>query len=147
MTTNYEIMKSSIKRYDKEKFEVLLGKTLLSIEGGINDEEMIFTTSSGEKFILTHDNICCERVSIEDIVGDVTDLIGVPILLAEEVVGGQDENLEGCSKELDERQYSFTWTFYKLSTIKGSVTIRWYGQSNGCYSEKVDFFSMRKINS
>jgi hypothetical protein len=69
-----------------------------------------------------------------DVVGDLKDLIGNPILLAEEVVGGDTpEELDNDPSE------SYTWTFYKLSTIRGSVTIRWLGESNGYYSESVNF--------
>lgn len=69
-----------------------------------------------------------------DVVGDLKDLIGNPILLAEEVVGG--DTPEDVDREFSE---SYTWTFYKLSTIIGSVTIRWLGESNGYYSESVYF--------
>ena len=57
--------------------------------------------------------------------------------MAEEVTNEQDINPEGV--KIPEYQDSFTWTFYKLATMKGAVTIRWYGESNGYYSESVDF--------
>lgn len=83
---------------------------------------------------VVHWQDCCESVTIEDIVGDLEDLVGEPILLAEEATS--DENPDGVTKEY---QDSFTWTFYKFATRKGYVDIRWYGESNGCYSESVDF--------
>lgn len=116
-----------------DKFEELLGKTLVSVEN-IGGEELLFTLDTGEKYKLFHAQDCCEGVGIEDIIGDLNDLVGSPILMAEEV--SQNTNPEGITKEY---QDSFTWTFYKLATIKGYVTIRWYGESNGYYSESVDW--------
>ena len=74
-----------------------------------------------------HEQDCCEEVYIEDICGDLDDLIGTPILLAEKVTESND-----CCSQL--------WTFYKLSTIKGSVTIRWCGETDSYYySIEVSF--------
>ena len=115
-----------------EKFEDLVGKVLVSVEN--KGDEMIFTLDNGEAYKLYHDQDCCESVGIEDVIGDLNDLVGSPILMAEEVTS--DTNPEGITKEY---QDSFTWTFYKLATIKGYVTIRWYGESNGYYSESVDW--------
>lgn len=114
------------------KFEELVGKTFTAIDGACKgSREILFKTDTAEVYKMYHEQDCCERVEVEDICGDIEDLIGTPILAAEEVV----KDNEGES--LGEYDESFTWTFYKLSTIKGDVTIRWYGTSNDYYSEKV----------
>ena len=118
-----------------EKFEDLVGRVLVSVENR-NSEELIFTLDNGEAYKLYHSQNCCEGVSIEDIIGDLNDLVGSPILMAEEVTH-ENENPEGVPSK--DYQDSYTWTFYKLATIKGYVTIRWYGESNGYYSESVDW--------
>lgn len=113
------------------QFSELTGMKLAKVS--VADDQVEFLTIENRKFLLHHDQDCCESVSIEDICGDVSDLIGEPILLAEESTS--NEHPAGLDRPAD----SFTWTFYKLSTIKGSVTIRWFGESNGYYSESVDF--------
>jgi len=112
----------------------LVGKTLIKIDKNDDGKRVEFLTDKEEKYVMYHDQDCCESVYVEDVIGDINDLIGNPILQAEEVTS--DVNPEDIKKE---SQDSFTWTFYKLATIKGSVTIRWYGESNGYYSESVDF--------
>lgn len=110
----------------------LLGKTLTEISGADKgSKEIIFHCDDETVYNMYHSQDCCESVDVDDVVGDVADLIGSPILEAEEVTSREGENLDGND--------SFTWTFYKLATIKGSVTIKWYGSSNGYYSESVYF--------
>lgn len=123
------------------EFKDLLGLTLTNVER-VGDEEIKFTVSDGRVFKLDHYQDCCESVYIESIAGDLTDLIGNPITLAEEVTS--EENPPDAKAETLEYQDSFTWTFYKLATIKGYVDIRWYGESNGYYSESVDFHEKGK---
>lgn len=121
---------------NQRDFGELKGKILIEIIGGIGDDTIIFKTIDGNQYKLYHDQECCESVDVVDIAGDIKDLIGNPILMAE-VVTHEGNNPNGV--EIPEYQESFTWTFYKLATIKGFVTIRWYGESNGYYSELVDF--------
>ncbi len=111
-------------------FSELLGKTMARVEVADDKETITFGTTEGRVYCQYHDQECCENVTVEDIAGDLADLIGEPILLVEE--SSRYANVDECSE-------SGTWTFYKLATIKGSVTIRWLGESNGYYSEGVSF--------
>ena len=118
----------------------LIGETIKSfkVSEGYEGDVILITCVSGACFKMFHDQDCCESVSIEDICGDIDDLIGSVVLDASEVASRKDP--EGAVKERDSFYMdSFTWTFYKIDTDRGGITIRWYGESNGCYSEAVDF--------
>ena len=121
--------------YEEHEYTELIGKTFSAVEN-VGGEELVFTAEDGGQYKFYHDQDCCESVAIEDVVGDLNDLIGSPIVMAEEVTH-ENENPGGV--EVPEWQDSFTWTFYKFATAKGYVTVRWYGESNGYYSEQVDF--------
>lgn len=136
----------------------LIGKTLLYIHVDNELDEILFTCKDGTQYKMYHDQDCCEHVYIDDINGDINDLIGSEILMAEEVSNNDFvehfENsfkLEDGLKDYDwnyrnehgeSKPESYTWTFYKLATIKGYVDIRWYGASNGYYSESIDFIKL-----
>lgn len=126
--------------YEPIEISELVGQTITKLEVNTMEDEIHIFTESGDEFVMFHDQDCCEQVTVEDICGDIEDIIGSPVLVAEEVTH-KDENPE-CV-EVPEYQDSFTWTFYKIDTAKGGITIRWYGSSNGYYSERVTVF--RKV--
>lgn len=93
------------------------------------DEDSVTFENDEVRYILRHDQDCCESVVVEEIIGDLEDLVGWPLLVARE-----DTNAEGEDLPNEE---SYTWTFYNFATYKGYVTIRFLGTSNGYYSEDV----------
>lgn len=133
------------KKFEDQKVAVLLGKTLakIEIEKGEEEDSITFLTTDGEEFVMLHTQSCCESVFIEDVIGDIEDLLHLPLLMAEEVRSEEDMRKEYTG----EHDVSHLWTFYKFATNKGSVTLRWYGTSNGCYSEAVDFFQLHQIGA
>ena len=110
-------------------FSDLLHHTLLSVSINNDRDEVRFLLDDGQVFRMFHSQDCCESVSLEDVCGDLDDLRMGYVLEAREEVG---EAPDGKNDE-------GTWTFYIIQTDKGAVTLRWYGISNGYYSESVDF--------
>ena len=110
--------------------EVLKGLTLQSVTGcNVGSREVTFISTDGRKFSMYHYQECCEDVSVEDVVGDVDNIIGNEILNSEERKSDSEPIEYG-----DEQ-----WTFYSIATIKGTIDLRWYGTSNGFYSTDVSF--------
>jgi hypothetical protein len=111
-------------------FENIVGLTLESVEGlEEGSSEVNLYTTCGRRFRMDHSQDCCEYVRVCEVIGDPNDLIGAEILKAEEVSEADQTQEYGTG----------TWTFYKFATRKGYVDIRWLGESNGYYSESVDF--------
>lgn len=104
------------------------------------DEILVFRNDNMTFRFLHHQN-CCEDVHIADIVGDLQDLVGSPILLAE--VSSSDDDgvvnsfLNSNSGNIGGYSVCDEWTFYKFATRKGYVDVRWIGSSNGYYSTEV----------
>jgi hypothetical protein len=105
----------------------MLNKKIVRVE--VTHDELKLFTKDGY-FHFYHEPDCCEEVSIEDICGDIEDIND--IILMAEVSTNLDEPPQN---KFDE---SYTWTYFKIGTRKGQVTIRFYGNSNGYYSEDVD---------
>lgn len=113
------------------EYKELIGKVLIDVKED-GETAIDFTFEDGSVYSMYNEeegtgNDC--QITLEDVNGEWDDIIGEPLTMAEEVIntGGTREG---------------TWTFYRFATIKGYVDIRWYGESNGYYSETVTF---RKI--
>ena len=122
-----------------KSFEDLKGRVLSKVVN-LDDYELRFYLTEDHYVRMYHMQDCCESVSIEDIVGDLDDLVGTPLLLVEEVSNYEPEDVVCSDPDWYESE---TWTYYRFRTMKGSVDIRWYGTSNGYYSESVDIEIVR----
>lgn len=110
-----------------ETFDDMVGKTFTSVRQSSfeSNDALIFESDAG-LFRFYHSQDCCEHVRIEQIDGDLADLQGSPLVVAEAANGHPTEG-----------DYCEEWTFYRFATAKGYVTVRFYGSSNGYYSTSV----------
>lgn len=94
-----------------------------------------FFCKDGTIIDMLHDQDCCEIVEIESVDSyDNNDDIytNCDWCIIEEVSNVDKEPMEY-------NEGSYTWTFYNVKTNRGYDTIRWFGTSNGYYSERVEF--------
>lgn len=112
-------------------FKTLANKKIVDVRGltrGSDHISILFADGDAIKFY--HSQKCCESVEVDDVYGCEDDLINA-ILYDIELVQSND-------RPKDKYDESYTWSFYKFRTSKGYIDVRWYGHSNGYYSETVD---------
>ena len=67
------LVKSKIANKDTMIFLNYVGK-----EVDKEKDEITFTDSEGVKYLMYHEQDCCEEVNIEDICGDINNLLNTP---------------------------------------------------------------------
>jgi hypothetical protein len=113
------------------EFVDLKGKRLTAVT--LADDIVRFVCEDGKAYHLQPIPTCSESVDLVDVNGDLADLVG-------EVLGAEESsNSEDPPQAEEWTPESYTWTFYRIWTIKGSVVLRWYGTSNGYYCEAPQF--------
>lgn len=113
----------------------LVGKTIVKLELDDERSELVFYCSDGTIYAFVHWQNCCEEVYLEDVSGELSWLLGTPILMADEAQG---------ESAIDEEAYDYLykWTFYRFATRKGYVNLRFLGISNGYYSVEMNFIKI-----
>lgn len=94
-------------------------------------EEDTFTIYFENQTFITflHHQDCCETVTLQDVEGDIRNLLFEPLVVAEIASSGD--------ADVSNEYGSQTWSFYRFATTKGWVLLRFLGESNGYYSEEV----------
>jgi hypothetical protein len=116
---------------------VLEGKTFIDVSNQ-NDDAIVFVDANDTAFALAHVQDCCENVYVASVDGDLSDLVGTPIVSAE-------ATSDHFPADKDNYHEQTTYTFYHIRTKKGSVTIRFNGTSNGYYSTAVQLHSIGRV--
>ena len=101
------------------------GQTFTKVYVTDDKSELVFENDEFI-FMFYHESDCCEDVQVEDVVGDLNDLVGKPLDIVEVVHHDSEFNPPD------------------VEPVKGWVDVRWLGESNGYYSESVHFKGVRK---
>lgn len=117
-----------------EKMQNMVGKTVTHIDMGNYD--LMISCDDGSRYHFYHEQDCCESVNLVDSLGDPQSLVGYRLVMVD-----HEETGERPSEiDMDWNEPYDCWTITKLKfvTDKDTVIVRWIGESNGYYSERVD---------
>lgn len=115
------------KRQSEQMKSLFEGKTITQVTGACQGSTLVlFYLDDGTRVRMTPEYEDYSIVSIEEVVGDIEDLIGTV-----------KQARMACGSLLDAKEGRELWTFYRISTEKGLVTFRWCGASDGYYSVEV----------
>lgn len=119
----------------KVEFLSLIGEVVIDVD--FYPEQFIkFTTNKEDVFVLRHVQKGSEYFYLDSISGDLDKLLGT-ITGIEETFTKNNYNLEQSKSEL---WFLETCLFYKFSTEKGSVIIKFYGLSSTMDFQKAELF-------
>jgi hypothetical protein len=112
------------------EFSDLVGEVLDAVDIDREENQILLTTRSGRKFLVYHEQDCCETVAIHWQDGSFDKLIGKPIVEA------RDFAVDTGESESDYDSQTTTTLVFRVDDQ--TVISRWIGDSNGYYSESVD---------
>jgi hypothetical protein len=111
------------------EFSALVGEVLDAVDIDREENQILLTTRSGRRFLVYHEQDCCETVAISGQDGNFDKLIGKPLVEA------RDFAVDTTEEGIDDSQTTTTLVF---RVDDQTVISRWIGDSNGYYSESVD---------
>ncbi len=116
-----------------------LTKILIDVSGG--DHRIDIWTKNHKHFQFYHYQDCCESVTIYKIIGSLNSILNNPLTeVSEKIVKPSDGEKQSKKYNGD----SWTETTYTFKTQwSEAVKIVWFGESNGYYSESVDFCEVK----
>jgi len=121
------------------EIEDLINQRINNITYDNDNDCLLFETNDGFHYEMKHEQSCCESVYLVDFdINQTKEILLNQIIINAscEKQAGDDDNRPSNKYENDLEQ----WTFYKINTNKGSLTLRWYGSSNGYYSVSVNIY-------
>lgn len=123
-----------------ETMKKIEGYIIISINGLEKGSDRVSIVTTNGTLTMYHLADCGEEVSLDDFEGDLSDLVGKVVVSAEVVIDPEtgDPNHEKIVKNHPRSDDSETWTFYTIRTTGGDLWMRWFGTSNGYYSEYAE---------